>query len=78
MSYNWVDPVPLPSNRFADRLRMLRSAAGLTPGAVALQAGMDVAAYNAFESGRSVVTAAILMRLAPALGVTETLFFDPA
>ena len=77
MSYDFPErPIPAGS-RFASRLRMLRSAAGMTPNTLASQAGLHLADYQAFEAGRRHITAAALAKLAPALRVEAATFFDP-
>ena len=77
MTYDYFEVGPPTQSRFALRLRMVRSAAGLTPQALAADAEIAFRRYQAYESGRLVVTAAALLRLARALQVEPALFFDP-
>ncbi len=52
------------------RLREARTAIGKTQEQVAIEAGMNVTQYNAYERGRSRPAAATLQRLAAALKTT--------
>ena len=77
MTYQFIPPSAGSNNRFAARLRLLRSIAGLSSADLAQAACMELSVYEAYESGRTVLTAAAAARLAPALGVGEMLFFEP-
>ena len=77
MSYDFFDHRMPSNNRFAQRLRILRSAAGLTPHALAQRAKVTHTQYLEYETGRVAITATALTRLLPALGVSAALFFDP-
>jgi transcriptional regulator with XRE-family HTH domain len=63
---------------FADTLRALRRAAGLSQPALAERAELSVSAVRLFEYGRREPTYATLVKLAEALDVSLAAFQPPA
>jgi transcriptional regulator with XRE-family HTH domain len=55
---------------FADRLRQLRTARGVTQAGLAAASGVSLGAVRDYEQGKKEPSAGNLVRLAQALGVT--------
>ena len=64
------------TDAFAQRLRALRQARGLSQDAVALQAGITQASVSNYETGKREVTVATAMGLAAALDVALCQLID--
>jgi len=62
--------------RIADRVRELRTAAGLSLDALAAKSGVSRSMISLIERGESSATAVVLDKLAVALGVTLAALFD--
>ena len=77
MSYDFWERPPPAVSRFGQRLRMIRSSAGLTAEELARRADLDPRSYRSYESGAAPVTAAVLMRLLAVLRIGPEVLFDP-
>jgi transcriptional regulator with XRE-family HTH domain len=69
--------MPEPSGSFADRLRGLREAAGLSQYALAKKSGLSKQALSNLEAGNREPTWQTVQLLATALGADCTAFADP-
>jgi transcriptional regulator with XRE-family HTH domain len=61
---------------FGERLRALRTEAGLSPSALAAKSGVPVNALHGYEKGHALPTLGGIQRLAKALGVSLGTFED--